>query len=167
MLYFVAVAGSTYTIYEGEYSIVRPGDDLSKPSSLAVDDDTATCASTNDSSTLQSLSVRFPWPIFLQTVRLFMNIYSGVTYKEYAGSHLSNDGLDNPERVFYASAKDGHAQYFTRRPSSFVRDITIVQDESFVNETLQVCEVRLLQEGRVYYLNPVAALLMYFYRPSS
>ncbi|XP_065834650.1 cell adhesion molecule DSCAML1-like isoform X3 [Oscarella lobularis] len=142
-----AVAGSTYATYEGEYYIVRPGDDPNKPSSRAIDDNTGTCASTNDTSTRQSLSIRLPWPIFVLETRLYMNVYSGVTYQEYAGSHLSNNGLDN-HRVFnYTPTSVTNGFFVTRKPSSFVTDITI--SISLSNIKLEVCEVQLLNEGSI------------------
>ena len=77
-----------------------------------------------------------------------MNVYSGVTYQEYAGSHLSNNGLDN-HRVFnYTPTSVTNGFFVTRKPSSFVTDITI--SISLSNIKLEVCEVQLLNEGGVY-----------------
>ena len=77
-----------------------------------------------------------------------MNVDNGVTYKVYAGSHLSNDGFDNPRVLNYVSAQTLAQARFTIRPSSFVSDITITVNLS--NITLEVCEVQLYIEGGVY-----------------
>ena len=137
----VAIAAGSFGTFEGEYSIVRPGENFSAPSSLAIDNNTATC-----SSTLQSLSVRFPWPIFGRTVLLYMNLYPGAVYDFYAGSHLSNNGTDN-RKIFSYDKATTVVNAKTLILSSFVRDVTIVQVTASSSTKFEVCEVQLQQGG--------------------
>ena len=145
---YLGVYYPSYTAYKGEYYLVQPREDPYAPFSRAIDDDAATCASTKQSSTFQSVSIRFPWPLYIVNLLLYVNIKSGATYSLSAGAHLSNNGSDNYEELRVRAAEDKRLAAFpTSTIEKFVKDISI-QAKSSNPIMLEVCELQIGRWGK-------------------